>query len=283
MDDSPVVCKTTVQLVVVLIGMAVQTTNVRALPDIASEDESTDEESELDTDKQQTERAAKRACAWAHQSGCKARLQASADAILSGSVADCALDAKRVGAGVALGTLVQHLEVDLADAVRMKEASLLIEPVACCYADATMRLERCRMLSRAEDASEFPIGDEAHEHRRASQGCEVSPPVSRLGSWAAGGFFGFRPPPPLSLSTSAQRRPSGDRRPVLRCSRFVSSGRCRTAERSSTTCSSRATGRNARAAAARPRRSSTTRRTPRTRTRSRGRRDAAARALVLVE
>lgn len=159
LEDSPAVCANTIALITTLVGMAVQPSNQRLLPDVGSEDDSTDEESEFDTEKQVAARAAKRARAWERQNKCKAKLEESVDAISAGCVVDYALGVAGGDAAAALEALVQELEVNLAGAVRMKEASLLVELAADCYADATIRLERSILLGKLEDATEFdPVG-----------------------------------------------------------------------------------------------------------------------------
>lgn len=159
LDDSPAVCANTVALLATLVGMAVQPTNVRVLPDVDSEDDSTDEETEFDTEADHRRRAARRTRAWERQNACKDRIASSVREIDKGTVVDYAMASTQIDATAALQAAVDQLEVNMADAVRMKEAALLIEPASVCYADAVVRLERSRMLKGLEDAAEFdPMG-----------------------------------------------------------------------------------------------------------------------------
>lgn len=159
LDDSPAVCANTIALVGTLVGMAVQPTNLRVLPDVGSEDDSTDEETEFDTDRHRDLRATRRTRAWERQSACKNRIADSIREIEKGTVVDYAMATAQTDAAAALQAAIDQLELNMADAVRMKEASLLLEPAAACYADAVVRTERDRLLGTLADSAEFdPMG-----------------------------------------------------------------------------------------------------------------------------
>lgn len=209
LDDSPAVCANTIALIGTLVGMAVQPTNVRTLPDVGSEDDSTDEESEFDTPKDVQLRAAKRSRAWTRQQACKNRIADSMREIEKGTVVDYAMAPTQTDAGATLQAAAEQLEINMADAVRMKEAALLLEPASVCHADAVVRLERVRLLSTLGNAAEFdPMGAQPMPDEDRARGIK-----SLLAS--AGSEAGQSVLKDLLTSLRAPRRFVGVRRTLL--------------------------------------------------------------------